>query len=91
MVTKHLRIRGTVQGVCYRAWTVQTATQLGLTGWVRNRNDGTVEALVMGENNQIEKLIEACHEGPSAAQVKKIDIKEGAPEDLQTFEQRPTL
>lgn len=91
MITKNLRIHGRVQGVWYRNWAVQTAQDLNLTGWVRNRSDGTVEILAMGEEAQINRLIEACHDGPPHADVIKIDVKEGAPEDLKTFERRPSL
>lgn len=91
MIAKHLFIHGKVQGVWYRDWTVQTATDLGLTGWVRNRSDGTVEILVMGPEDQVNRLIEACHDGPPHADVIDIDIKEGAPEPLDRFEKRPSL
>ena len=68
-----LRIHGKVQGVYYRDWTVQTATALGVDGWVRNREDGTVEALVVGDEVAIRALIERCHQGPERAVVERID------------------
>ncbi len=58
--TKRLRIHGRVQGVFYRAWTVQEATALGLRGWVRNRRDGTVEMLVSGDTAAVDRLSAAA-------------------------------
>ncbi len=63
----HLRVTGRVQGVGYRAWALETASRLGLRGWVRNRSDGTVEALVIGAEDEVAAMIEACREGPFAA------------------------
>lgn len=68
-----LRIHGKVQGVYYRDWTVQAATALGVDGWVRNREDGTVEALVVGDEASLRELIERCHQGPERAEVERID------------------
>lgn len=76
MRTVHLVIHGQVQGVWYRAWTVETATKMELTGWVRNRTGGTVEALVSGDADQVAAMIEACHRGPRLARVAHIDISE---------------
>ncbi len=71
-----LRIHGKVQGVWYRAWTRETAGKLGLDGWVRNRKDGTVEALVVGPAASVDALIEACRDGPPHAQVTEIERRE---------------
>ena len=68
-----VRIRGRVQGVWYRAWTVEQATGRGLRGWVRNRRDGSVEALLCGPATQVRDMIEACRCGPPAARVESID------------------
>ena len=62
-----VRIHGRVQGVWYRAWTQQEALKLNLTGWVRNRRDGTVEAVFAGPRIQVEAMIKVCHEGPPLA------------------------
>jgi acylphosphatase len=70
----HLTIHGRVQGVGYRAWTVSRAKQLGLNGWVRNRNDGTVEAVIAGENEAVELMVQECWEGSLSAQVDNIVI-----------------
>jgi acylphosphatase len=67
-----LRITGRVQGVGYRLWATRTAMGLGLRGWVRNRFDGSVEALVTGAPEQVAAMIEACRRGPRAAQVSEV-------------------
>jgi acylphosphatase len=78
--TVRLMIRGRVQGVSFRWWTVGEARQRSLNGWVRNRRDGSVEALVSGPVAAVDDLIEACRQGPSAARVTDIEImpEEGA-------------
>lgn len=85
-----VRIRGRVQGVWYRAWTVEAARAHGVTGWVRNRRDGSVEALFMGTAAQVDGLIEACREGPELARVEAIEIVADAGETIEGFEQRPS-
>jgi acylphosphatase len=86
-----LTISGRVQGVGYRDWTIGTAQRLGLTGWVRNRRDGVVEALIVGEEEAVGQMIEACRRGPSLARVDEIDVE---PVDLDIlpagFTQLPT-
>ena len=70
--TVRLRITGNVQGVGYRIWATRTASGLGLRGWVRNRSDGSVEALATGAPEQIAVLIEACRRGPFGARVAEV-------------------
>ena len=86
-----LRISGRVQGVGYRDWTVTTARRLGIAGWVRNRLDGSVEALVVRGEGAVGTMIDACRRGPTLARVDAIDIE---PVDLDVlpagFAQRPT-
>jgi len=86
-----LAITGRVQGVGYRDWAVTTGQRLGLTGWVRNRTDGSVEALVVGDDEAVGKMIEACRRGPSLARVDAVDVE---PVDLDVlptgFTRRPT-
>jgi acylphosphatase len=88
--TKKLRVHGEVQGVWYRAWSAETAWELGLRGWVRNRRDGTVEMLVHGEPDAIEAMIARCREGPPAARVDRIDVEETAEAAPAGFEKRPS-
>lgn len=68
-------IHGTVQGVGFRAWTEKNATQRGLTGWVRNRTDGTVEAVLCGEEQEVEALMEDFRCGPPGARVSRVERK----------------
>jgi acylphosphatase len=72
--TVHVRVIGRVQGVFYRAWTGQTARALGLAGWVRNRGDGSVEAVFSGSVEAVAAMIEKCRQGPPAARVEKVEI-----------------
>ncbi len=88
---RRLRIYGRVQGVWYRGWTVEAARQLGLDGWVRNRRDGSVEALVQGPEDRIETLIARCRQGPPAARVERVEVEPAEQEEMPDgFEQRPT-
>ncbi|WP_321390017.1 acylphosphatase [Emcibacter sp.] len=72
-IARRLIIHGKVQGVWYRAWTVENATELGLDGWVRNRADGTVEALLVGNAADVEEMINRCQAGPERATIAKIE------------------
>jgi acylphosphatase len=73
---RRLRIFGHVQGVFFRAWTMQQAQMLGVRGWVRNRRDGSVEVEAFGEEAAVEALIEKCRQGPSQARVERIVVEE---------------
>jgi acylphosphatase len=72
-VIRHVVIRGHVQGVGYRAWTEITALTHGLEGWVRNRRDGTVEAVFAGRRARVAAMIDACGNGPHGARVDSVD------------------
>jgi acylphosphatase len=74
MLQARLTISGRVQGVGYRDWALEAARRLGLTGWVRNRRDGAVEALIVGDESAVGEMIEACRRGPSLARVDEIDV-----------------
>ena len=87
----HLRVTGRVQGVGYRAWALETASRLGLRGWVRNRSDGTVEALVIGAEDAVAAMIEACREGPFAARVTEVQISDAADDGSDGFHPRATV
>lgn len=67
-----VRIYGRVQGVWFRGWTVTAATGLGLSGWVRNRADGSVEAFFVGPPADVETMIAKCGDGPPAARVDEV-------------------
>lgn len=76
-MTKTLRmvIRGRVQGVFFRDSMRQEANKLGITGWVRNRSDGTVEAAIQGETAAVDAIVRWAHRGPQHAQVERVDIE----------------
>jgi acylphosphatase len=91
--TVRLIIEGRVQGVGYRAWTAHTARKLGLSGWVRNLNNGAVEALAHGSQQGVELLIAACQAGPLLARVTAVNSEKlDMPGDIVVgkFEQRET-
>ena len=91
-VARHLRIFGTVQGVLYRESMRQEAERFGVAGWVRNRFDGSVEALVQGTPQAIEAITEWCKHGPERAEVTRVEIAEAAPgsERFDSFMKFPT-
>ena len=70
----HLLVSGRVQGVFFRQNSVEKAQGLGLTGWVKNRRDDTVELLAEGEKEQLQKLVDWCHQGPRAAVVTNVQV-----------------
>lgn len=86
---QHLLIRGSVQGVGYRWAMVEQARRLGLTGWVRNRRDGTVEAVAAGPPDDLARLLQWARRGPPAAQVAEVVVTPAAGA-FGGFEQRPT-
>jgi acylphosphatase len=85
---KHVVIQGRVQGVGYRDWMVGQARALGVDGWVRNRGDGSVEALVYGEIDAVEELLRACRRGPRLAVVSRIEEDWADPPDEPGFIRR---
>lgn len=93
MIRKHLRITGKVQGVFYRAWFADQARSLGLDGWVRNRADGSVEAVVQGAAEMIEAIVAKAHQGSPASRVADVAVSDDPPphEPLEGFGKRATL
>jgi acylphosphatase len=71
----HIKIHGRVQGVYYRASTLQEAQKLGLTGWVMNCPDGAVKAVAEGAKHKLEELIAWCRQGPDGARVTQVDVR----------------
>jgi acylphosphatase len=88
-----LRISGRVQGVGFRAFVQEQAMRLGLRGWVRNRRDGSVEALIVGENAAIDALTAALRRAPPGARIEGIDAIEATPVEIigEDFDIRPTM
>lgn len=85
MIAKRLTIIGRVQGVGYRAWVADNASRLGLDGWVRNRADGAVEALIAGDVAAVEEMSRLCRRGPRMAEVVEIDEDLAEPPDGPGF------
>ena len=77
-----------MQGVFFRAWTKKQADRLGLTGWVRNCVDGSVEAFLEGDEPGVRKLVDQLHHGPPSAQVTQVVVEEAAPEGNNRFDVR---
>ncbi len=73
----HVIVHGLVQGVWFRASTREEALRIGVTGWVRNLSDGSVEAVFEGEKKKVEEIVGWCHRGPSGAEVSGVDITWG--------------
>jgi acylphosphatase len=90
MNSKRLVISGRVQGVGFRIWIVEHARELGLSGWVRNRLDGSVEALVAGDIAAVEEFLRLCRRGPRMAEVVSIEEDLADPPEHFGFRQVPS-
>ncbi|XP_022745034.1 uncharacterized protein LOC111295687 isoform X2 [Durio zibethinus] len=84
-------IKGRVQGVFYRNWTIENATQLGLKGWVRNRRDGSVEALFSGSPESVQEMEQRCRRGPPAAMVTGLQVFPSNDDPGTGFERKSTV
>jgi acylphosphatase len=91
MDAKTVRIRGRVHGVGYRDWMVREAVRLGVQGWVRNRADGSVEALVAGDPAAVGALLTACRKGPHLARVEDISEEFAEPPEEPGFQRLPSI
>jgi acylphosphatase len=91
ITSMRLRIEGSVQAVGYRNFMIEEARKLGIDGWVRNRTDGSVEALVSGETKAVEALIAACARGPEGSRIKHIDMEKVEPPAEKGFNRRPSI
>lgn len=87
-VAVDFRVTGRVQGVAFRAWTRGMAERLGIAGWVRNEDDGSVSGHLEGPEPAVEKMITQLHQGPGAAAVRNVETADAAPRDLSGFEIR---
>lgn len=85
------RIRGRVQGVWYRGWMVKQAQARGLSGWVRNRSDGSVEAVIAGPEELVDDLVRTLWEGPPAARVDNVEVQPAEEAPTGPFRQAPTV
>ena len=88
-MAKHLKISGHVQGVGFRYSMSEEAERLGVTGWGRNRRDGTVEAVIDGAPDAVEAVLAWARRGPRGARVTEVEVAE-IPESFERFEMRPT-
>jgi acylphosphatase len=91
MNCKRLIISGRVQGVGFRVWMVERARDLGVSGWVRNRIDGSLEALVAGDTAAVEELLRLCRRGPRMAEVVSIEEDLADPPEHFGFRQIPSM
>lgn len=89
--TIHVRIEGRVQGVGYRLWTQREAARLALRGWVRNRRDGTVEAVFQGSDTSVSIMIQRCKAGPHGSHVSRVDVLGEGVGAFASFEVRETV
>jgi len=90
VVRRRLRVHGLVQGVGFRYSMHREALRLGLTGWVRNRRDGTVEAFVAGTASEVEAIVAWSHRGPPSARVDTVTVTVEEEGTFASFEQHPT-
>ena len=88
LVGRMVRVIGSVQGVFYRAWAQGEARELGISGWIRNCPDGSVEAHLAGEEGDVDRMIERMRRGPSNARVQDVTVEEADPENAGRFELR---
>lgn len=92
MKQAHVFISGFVQGIGFRAFIRSNAQRKGLTGWVRNRSDGRVEAVLHGDKQKIEEVIKECNKGPFLAEVENVVVNwEKVSEKFETFQQLETV
>ena len=88
MIRRRVVAHGRVQGVFFRDSVRRRAESLGVTGWARNREDGTAEAVFEGEEDAVESMLRYCREGPGRAEVERLDVDDEEPEGTDSFEIR---
>ena len=89
MIGRHVFVTGRVQGVFYRAWAQGQARELGVSGWIRNCADGSVEAHLTGDEDCVERMIERLRKGPSNARVEEVSVEDSEAGSVGRFEVRP--
>ena len=89
-IARHVRIEGRVQGVWFRGWVVDEARARGLSGWVRNRRDGSVKAVFAGPEPEVQDMVALCRHGPPAAEVSTVKEGKAAMPAQPGFRQAPT-
>ena len=87
-IDRHVRVTGLVQGVFFRAWAQGQARELGISGWVRNCPDGSLEAHLSGEDHAVERMIQRMQSGPSNARVQELIVEDAEPISAGRFEVR---
>jgi len=90
MVARIILVSGRVQGVMFRDWTIQAARAIGVSGWVRNRADGSVEVYAVGEPDLVDRLTDRLREGSPASRVDRIDVAEAQLQPVDGFVRRPS-
>jgi acylphosphatase len=88
LIRRRVVAEGRVQGVFFRDATRRRAEELGVTGWVTNRDDGAVEAVFEGQDDAVETMVELCRRGPGRAEVSSLEVSDEQPEGLSGFEIR---
>lgn len=91
ITTLRFRIEGFVQAVGYRNYLIREARKLGLDGWVRNRSDGTVEALASGTTKAIEAFFTVCARGPAGSRVDNVEMHKAEPPAEKGFHRHPSV
>lgn len=91
MIARRIRVSGKVQGVWFRDWTLLEANALGVSGWVRNRLDRSVEVMAVGDADAVLRFISRLHEGSPASRVASVEVEEVAVEPIEGFSRRPTV
>jgi len=90
MVARIILVTGRVQGVMFRDWTIRVARAIGVSGWVRNRADGSVEVYAVGEPDLVDRLADRLREGSPASRVDRIDVAEAQLQPVDGFVRRPS-
>jgi len=91
VIARTIIVEGRVQGVCFRDWTIQAARAIGVSGWVRNRADGSVEVYAVGAADLVERLTDRLREGSPASRVDRIDARDAELHPVDGFTRRASV